>query len=103
MWKGLYNHAERPPPPRQSPAVRGQGQQLEAELTNHQEVPAGGPAHHPPGSRQGILDTNTHTQRSLRLARIVQSERFLSDLRGVQVQSGSENSSTHSDNDSGLI
>ena len=68
MWKGLYNHAERSSPPRQSPAdflsaVREESQQLEEELTNHQEVPPGGPAHqhqHPsPGSRQGIQLTNT--------------------------------------------
>ncbi|KAM4595189.1 myotubularin-related protein 7b isoform 1-T1 [Fundulus diaphanus] len=42
MWKGLYNHAEKPPPPRQSPAdflsaVREESQQLEEELTNQQE------------------------------------------------------------------
>ncbi|XP_061763303.1 myotubularin-related protein 7-like isoform X2 [Nerophis ophidion] len=42
MWKGLYNHAERSTPPRQSPAdfltaVREESQQLEEELTNHQE------------------------------------------------------------------
>nr|XP_061833201.1 myotubularin-related protein 7-like isoform X1 [Nerophis lumbriciformis] len=42
MWKGLYNHVERSTPPRQSPAdfltaVREESQQLEEELTNHQE------------------------------------------------------------------
>nr|XP_046256702.1 myotubularin-related protein 7b isoform X2 [Scatophagus argus] len=42
MWKGLYNHVEKSTPPRQSPAdflsaVREQSQQLEEELTNHQE------------------------------------------------------------------
>ncbi|XP_042083762.1 myotubularin-related protein 7-like [Haplochromis burtoni] len=42
MWKGLYNHAEKSTPPRQSPAdfmsaVREESQQLEEELTNHQE------------------------------------------------------------------
>uniref|UniRef100_A0A3P9LJ15 Myotubularin related protein 7b n=1 Tax=Oryzias latipes TaxID=8090 RepID=A0A3P9LJ15_ORYLA len=61
MWKGLYNHAqrpERPPPPRQSPAVRGESQQLEQELTNHKEGPAGGPAHHHSGPRQEDLHTD---------------------------------------------
>ncbi|XP_035515398.1 myotubularin-related protein 7-like [Morone saxatilis] len=42
MWKGLYNHMEKSTPPRQSPAdflsaVREESQQLEEELTNHQE------------------------------------------------------------------
>ncbi|KAG8014988.1 Myotubularin-related protein 7, partial [Nibea albiflora] len=42
MWKGLYNHVEKSTPPRQSPAdflsaVREETQQLEEELTNHQE------------------------------------------------------------------
>ncbi|XP_038570524.1 myotubularin-related protein 7-like isoform X1 [Micropterus salmoides] len=42
MWKGLYNHMEKLTPPRQSPAdflcaVREESQQLEKELTNHQE------------------------------------------------------------------
>uniref|UniRef100_A0A671UR73 Myotubularin related protein 7b n=1 Tax=Sparus aurata TaxID=8175 RepID=A0A671UR73_SPAAU len=42
MWKGLYNHMEKSSPPRQSPAdflsaVREESQQLEEELTNHQE------------------------------------------------------------------
>ncbi|KAM4750736.1 myotubularin-related protein 7b isoform 2-T2 [Anableps anableps] len=42
MWKGLYNHLEKTTPPRQSPAdflsaVREESQQLEEELTNHQE------------------------------------------------------------------
>ncbi|XP_061535899.1 myotubularin-related protein 7b isoform X2 [Phycodurus eques] len=42
MWKGLYNHVERSTPPYQSPAdllsaVREESQQLEEELTNHQE------------------------------------------------------------------
>ncbi|XP_069024536.1 phosphatidylinositol-3-phosphate phosphatase MTMR7-like isoform X1 [Embiotoca jacksoni] len=42
MWKGLYNHVEKSTPPRQSPAdflsaVREESQQLEEELTNHQE------------------------------------------------------------------
>uniref|UniRef100_A0A1A8QWB5 Myotubularin related protein 7b n=1 Tax=Nothobranchius rachovii TaxID=451742 RepID=A0A1A8QWB5_9TELE len=42
MWKGLYNHTEKSTPPRQSPAdflsaVREESQQLEEELTNHQE------------------------------------------------------------------
>ncbi|XP_006806637.1 myotubularin-related protein 7-like [Neolamprologus brichardi] len=42
MWKGLYNHAEKSTPPRQSPADflsarREESQQLEEELTNHQE------------------------------------------------------------------
>uniref|UniRef100_A0A672FZX0 Myotubularin related protein 7b n=1 Tax=Salarias fasciatus TaxID=181472 RepID=A0A672FZX0_SALFA len=75
MWKGLYNHVEKSTPPRQSPAdflsaVREESQQLEEELTNHQEVAPGGTAHHHhqhqhhPGSRQGIQthrDTGTHT------------------------------------------
>uniref|UniRef100_A0AAQ5XSI9 Myotubularin phosphatase domain-containing protein n=1 Tax=Amphiprion ocellaris TaxID=80972 RepID=A0AAQ5XSI9_AMPOC len=61
MWKGLYNHVEKSVPPRQSPAdylsaVREESQQLEEELTNHQEVAPGGTAHqhqhHQPGSRQ---------------------------------------------------
>lgn len=58
MWKGLYNHAQKSTPPRQSTAdflsaVREESQQLEEELTNHQEVPPGGTAHHHyPGSRQ---------------------------------------------------
>ncbi|XP_075870610.1 myotubularin-related protein 7b isoform X3 [Nelusetta ayraudi] len=59
MWKGLYNHAEKSTPSRQSPSdflsgVREQTQQLEEELTNQQEVPPGGTAHHHPGSGQGI-------------------------------------------------
>ncbi|XP_034716433.1 myotubularin-related protein 7-like isoform X2 [Etheostoma cragini] len=42
MWKGLYNKTEKSTPPRQSPAdflsaVREESQQLEEELTNHQE------------------------------------------------------------------
>uniref|UniRef100_UPI003AAB719B myotubularin-related protein 7b n=1 Tax=Centroberyx gerrardi TaxID=166262 RepID=UPI003AAB719B len=42
MWKGLYHHVEKAAPPRQSPAdflsaVREESQQLEEELTNHQE------------------------------------------------------------------
>ncbi|KAM7418359.1 hypothetical protein PAMA_015810 [Pampus argenteus] len=42
MWKGLYNHVEKSTPPRQSPAdflsaMREESQQLEEELTNHQE------------------------------------------------------------------
>ncbi|XP_056135639.1 myotubularin-related protein 7b [Lampris incognitus] len=42
MWKGLYNRAEKSAPPHQSPAdlltaVREESQQLEEELTNHQE------------------------------------------------------------------
>nr|XP_057947637.1 myotubularin-related protein 7b isoform X1 [Doryrhamphus excisus] len=42
MWKELYNHVERSTSPRQSPAdfltaVRAESQQLEEELTNHQE------------------------------------------------------------------
>ncbi|XP_068448233.1 myotubularin-related protein 7-like isoform X3 [Clinocottus analis] len=42
MWKGLYNHVEKSTPPLQSPndflsAVREESQQLEKELTNHQE------------------------------------------------------------------
>ncbi|XP_044045644.1 myotubularin-related protein 7-like isoform X2 [Siniperca chuatsi] len=42
MWKGLYNHVEKSTPPRQSPAdflsaMREESQQLEGELTNHQE------------------------------------------------------------------
>lgn len=66
MWKGLYNHMEKLTPPRQSPAdflcaVREESQQLEKELTNHQEVPPGGTVHHhhQPGSRQGIQHTDT--------------------------------------------
>uniref|UniRef100_A0A671UTB8 Myotubularin related protein 7b n=1 Tax=Sparus aurata TaxID=8175 RepID=A0A671UTB8_SPAAU len=64
MWKGLYNHMEKSSPPRQSPAdflsaVREESQQLEEELTNHQEVPPGGTAHHHLGSRQGIQHTKT--------------------------------------------
>ncbi|XP_028258666.1 myotubularin-related protein 7-like isoform X2 [Parambassis ranga] len=57
MWKGLYNHVEKSTPPRQSPAdflaaVKEESQQLEEELTNHQEVPPGGPTHQQQGSRQ---------------------------------------------------
>ncbi|KAM8880315.1 phosphatidylinositol-3-phosphate phosphatase MTMR7-like isoform 1-T1 [Spinachia spinachia] len=58
MWKGLYNHMEKSMPPCQSPthflsAVRGEAQQLKEGLTNHQEVPPGGTAHHNPlGSKQ---------------------------------------------------
>ncbi|XP_013871393.1 myotubularin-related protein 7 [Austrofundulus limnaeus] len=58
MWKALYNHVDKSTPPHQSPAdflsaVREESQQLEEELTNHQEVPAGGTAHHQAaGSRQ---------------------------------------------------
>ncbi|XP_076001489.1 phosphatidylinositol-3-phosphate phosphatase MTMR7-like [Genypterus blacodes] len=42
MWKGLYNHMEKTARPRQSPAdllsaVKEESQQLEEELTNHQE------------------------------------------------------------------
>ncbi|XP_061686068.1 myotubularin-related protein 7b isoform X8 [Syngnathoides biaculeatus] len=42
MWKGLYNHVERSTPPYQSPAdflstLKEETQQLEEELTNHQE------------------------------------------------------------------
>ncbi|XP_028999161.1 myotubularin-related protein 7b isoform X1 [Betta splendens] len=42
MWKGLYNHMDKTTPARQSPAdvlsaVREESQQLEEELTNHQE------------------------------------------------------------------
>lgn len=64
MWKGLYGHVEKSLPARQSPAdflsaVREESQQLEEELTNHQEVPPGGTAHHHPGSRQGIQHTKT--------------------------------------------
>uniref|UniRef100_A0A8C3A8E6 Myotubularin phosphatase domain-containing protein n=1 Tax=Cyclopterus lumpus TaxID=8103 RepID=A0A8C3A8E6_CYCLU len=65
MWKGLYNHVEKSTHPLQSPAdflsaVKEESQQLEEELTNHQEVPPGGTAHHHPlGSRQGILNTKT--------------------------------------------
>lgn len=67
MWKGLYNHVEKATPPRQSPvdflsAVREESQQLEEELTNHQEVSARGTAHHHPGSRQGIQHTDTQSQ-----------------------------------------
>uniref|UniRef100_A0A1A7YLX3 Myotubularin related protein 7b n=1 Tax=Iconisemion striatum TaxID=60296 RepID=A0A1A7YLX3_9TELE len=64
MWKGLYNHMEKSTPPRQSPAdflsaVREESQQLEEELTNHQEVPAGGTAHqhHQQGSIQEDPDS----------------------------------------------
>lgn len=67
MWKGLYNHVEKSTPPGQSPAdflsdVREQSQQLEEELTNHQEVPAGGTAHHHHylGSRQGNTQAQTN-------------------------------------------
>ncbi|KAK5900146.1 hypothetical protein CesoFtcFv8_009549 [Champsocephalus esox] len=57
MWKGLYNHAEKSTPPRQSPAdflstVREESQQLEEELANQQEVPPGGTPHHHLGFRQ---------------------------------------------------
>ncbi|XP_033950749.1 phosphatidylinositol-3-phosphate phosphatase MTMR7-like isoform X2 [Pseudochaenichthys georgianus] len=57
MWKGLYNHAEKSTPPRQSPAdflstVREESQQLEEELANQQEVPPGGTPPHPLGFRQ---------------------------------------------------
>uniref|UniRef100_A0A673BIF0 Myotubularin-related protein 7-like n=1 Tax=Sphaeramia orbicularis TaxID=375764 RepID=A0A673BIF0_9TELE len=69
---GLYHHMDKSVPPRQSPAdflsaVREESHQLEEELTNHQEVPPGGPAHHYPCSRQGIQHTHpihvqhTHT------------------------------------------
>uniref|UniRef100_A0A673BC71 Myotubularin-related protein 7-like n=1 Tax=Sphaeramia orbicularis TaxID=375764 RepID=A0A673BC71_9TELE len=65
-------HGRHSVPPRQSPAdflsaVREESHQLEEELTNHQEVPPGGPAHHYPCSRQGIQHTHpihvqhTHT------------------------------------------
>lgn len=73
MWKGLYHHMEKSPP-RQSPAdflsaVKEQSQQLEAELTNHQEVSAGGTAHHHHyhhlGSKQGIQDTNTNKHNTI--------------------------------------
>ncbi|KAL3067635.1 hypothetical protein OYC64_017375 [Pagothenia borchgrevinki] len=54
MWKGLYNHAEKSTPPRQSPAdflstVREESQQLEEELANQQEVPPGGTPPPSPG------------------------------------------------------
>lgn len=67
MWKGLYSHLEKATPPRQSPAdflsaVREESQQLEEELTNQQEVPAGGTAHH---SKQGIQHTNAPLTRTL--------------------------------------
>ncbi|XP_027872759.1 myotubularin-related protein 7b isoform X2 [Xiphophorus couchianus] len=67
MWKGLYSHLEKATPPRQSPAdflsaVREESQQLEEELTNQQEVPAGGTAHH---SEQGIQHTNAPLTRTL--------------------------------------
>lgn len=44
------------------PAVRGKSQQLEGELTNHREVPAGGTAKHHQqlDPKQGIYNTNTH-------------------------------------------
>ncbi|KAF3851770.1 hypothetical protein F7725_005125 [Dissostichus mawsoni] len=47
LLQGLYNHAEKSTPPRQSPAdflstVREESQQLEEELANQQEVPPGG-------------------------------------------------------------
>ncbi|XP_051939739.1 myotubularin-related protein 7b isoform X3 [Hippocampus zosterae] len=66
MWKGLYNHVERSTPPCQSTAdflsaMREESQQLEEELTNHQEVPPGGNAHHHPGSRQENICTNRET------------------------------------------
>uniref|UniRef100_A0A8C7PA87 Myotubularin related protein 7b n=1 Tax=Oncorhynchus mykiss TaxID=8022 RepID=A0A8C7PA87_ONCMY len=57
MWKGMYNRVEKSSPPRQTPtdlltAVREETQQLEEELTNHQEVAPGGTAQ--PGTKQGI-------------------------------------------------
>lgn len=53
----MYNRVEKSAPPRQTPtelltAVREETQQLEEELTNHQEVAPGGTAH--PGTKQGI-------------------------------------------------
>uniref|UniRef100_A0A672FMH5 Myotubularin related protein 7b n=1 Tax=Salarias fasciatus TaxID=181472 RepID=A0A672FMH5_SALFA len=88
MWKGLYNHVEKSTPPRQSPAdflsaVREESQQLEEELTNHQEVAPGGTAHHHhqhqhhPGSRQGIQthrDTGTHTHTLLHIHTLLHLE-----------------------------
>lgn len=67
MWKGLYSHLDKATPPRQSPAdflsaVREESQQLEEELTNQQEVPAGGTAHH---FEQGIQHTNAPLTRTL--------------------------------------
>ncbi|XP_055749476.1 myotubularin-related protein 7-like isoform X2 [Salvelinus fontinalis] len=55
MWKGMYNRVEKSAPPRQTPtdlltAVREETQQLEEELTNHQEVAPGGTAN--PGTKQ---------------------------------------------------
>uniref|UniRef100_A0A3P8YNE0 Myotubularin phosphatase domain-containing protein n=1 Tax=Esox lucius TaxID=8010 RepID=A0A3P8YNE0_ESOLU len=57
MWKGMYNRLEKSAPPRHSPAdlltaVREETQQLEQELTNHQEVAPRGTAHS--GTKQGI-------------------------------------------------
>lgn len=70
MWKGLYHHMEKSGSSPQSPAdfltaVREKSQQLEEELTNHREVPAGGTTkhHQPPGPKQGIHDTNIHDSR----------------------------------------
>lgn len=70
MWKGLYHHMEKSMSSPQSPAdflsvVREKSQQLEEELTNHREVPAGGTAKHHQqlGPKQGIHNTNTHDGR----------------------------------------
>lgn len=43
-------------------AVREKSQQLEEEMTNHRELPAGGGAkhHHQLGPKQGMHDTKTH-------------------------------------------
>lgn len=43
-------------------AVREKSQQLEEEMTNHREVPAGGSAkhHHQVGPKQGMHDTKIH-------------------------------------------
>lgn len=65
MWKGLYHHMEKSMSSPQSPAdflsaVREKSQQLEEEMTNHREVPAGGSTkhHHQLGPKQGMHGTN---------------------------------------------
>lgn len=70
MWKGLYHHMEKSMSSPQSPAdflsaVREKSQQLEEELTNHREVPAGGATKHHQqlGPKQGIHNTNIHDSR----------------------------------------
>uniref|UniRef100_A0A6Q2WS73 Myotubularin phosphatase domain-containing protein n=1 Tax=Esox lucius TaxID=8010 RepID=A0A6Q2WS73_ESOLU len=66
MWKGMYNRLEKSAPPRHSPAdlltaVREETQQLEQELTNHQEVAPRGTAHS--GTKQGIQTPKSKMKR----------------------------------------